>query len=167
VVDPSPRRRELALDLGADFAVDPVDAAAAIDEASEGRGVDIAIEASGAPAALQQAIRTTGMEGTVVVVGFYGGKPVPLVLSPEFHLDRQRLVSSMTRALNPVLRSRWDLSRRMRVSLRLLPELYRPDFVSHRIPFERAPEAYELADAASDDVVGIVFTYGTSDSSAL
>jgi threonine dehydrogenase-like Zn-dependent dehydrogenase len=159
VVDPSPRRRELALDLGADFAVDPSDAPAAIEEASQGRGVDVAIEASGAPDALQQAIRSTGMEGTVLVVAYYGSKPVPLVLSPEFHLDRQRMVSSMTRAINPELRSRWDLSRRMHTSFRLLPELYHPELISHRIPFERAPEAYQLADDATDDVVGIVLDY--------
>ena len=160
VVDPSPRRRQLALDFGADFAVDPAEAGAAIAEASQGRGVDIAIEASGAPPALQQAIRSSGMEGTVLVVGFYGSKPVPLVLSPEFHLDRLRLVSSMTRAINPSLRSRWNLSRRMHTALRLLPELYHPELVSHRIPFERAPDAYDLADRAPDDVVGIVLTYG-------
>jgi len=36
------------------------------------------------------------------------------------------------------------------------------ELITHRIPFERAPEAYELLDSAPDDAVQVIL--GTSES---
>ena len=159
VVEPNPLRRQLSLDLGADAAVPPEDGVEAVMTASKGRGADVSIEASGSPHALQQAIRSTGMEGTTLVPAWYGDRAVPLVLSPEFHLGRQRIVSSMTRAINPELRSRWDLARRLEVAWELLPRFYTPKMVSHRVDLEEAPLAYKTAAENPEAVLGVVITY--------
>jgi hypothetical protein len=105
------------------------------------------------------------MDGTVLVPAWYGDRTVPLVLSPEFHLGRQRIVSSMTRALNPELRSRWDLSRRLEVAWELLPRFYSPKMVSHRVSLEDSPSAYRMADENPGAVLGIVIEYPTSNRS--
>jgi len=33
------------------------------------------------------------------------------------------------------------------------------ELITHRIPFERAPEAYELLDSAPDDAVQVILEY--------
>jgi 2-desacetyl-2-hydroxyethyl bacteriochlorophyllide A dehydrogenase len=159
VVDPLPMRRRLALALGADAAVEPGQVETAVREASGGRGADIAFEASGAPGALQQAIRVTGREGTVVVASFYGDRPVELVLTPEFHVGRQRIVSTMVAGLNPALRSRWDFRRRTATALELLPRLHTAEMITHRVPFEQAAEAFRRLDERPDEVLAMALTY--------
>src|SRR5690606_23791620 len=54
-VDPVPSRREFASRFGADRAVAPEDAQAAVDEATAGLGADVCVEAVGIPATFEQA----------------------------------------------------------------------------------------------------------------
>jgi 2-desacetyl-2-hydroxyethyl bacteriochlorophyllide A dehydrogenase len=154
VVDPLPLRRELALAYGADAAVAPGEAAAAVDALSEGRGADVTFEASGAAAALQATFRLTAEYGTIAVLSYFGHAPVPLVLAPEFHWKRQRIVSS-----NAGVQPRWDPARRTQVALGLLAELDVASLVSRRIPFADAPAAYRLVDEAPAEVLGVVLDY--------
>jgi 2-desacetyl-2-hydroxyethyl bacteriochlorophyllide A dehydrogenase len=160
VVDPLPMRRRLALALGVDAAVEPGDVEAAVRAASDGRGADVVFEASGAPGALQQAIRVTGREGTVVVASFYGDRRVELVLTPEFHVGRQRIVSTMVSGLNPALRSRWDFRRRTATAIELLPHLHTAEMITDRVPFERAAEAFRRLDEHPAEVLAMALTYG-------
>jgi threonine dehydrogenase-like Zn-dependent dehydrogenase len=159
VVDPIARRRERAIAWGADLAVDPADAVQSVMTATEGRGADIAIEASGAPPALQSAIECTGQEGTIAAVSFFGAKTVPLILAPEFHYRRQRIVSSQVSSLGSGLQPRWTFQRRMQTCFRLLadPRLYAP--VSHHIPLDQAAEAYRLLDEERATVDSVLLTY--------
>ena len=101
-MDPIKARRDLALALGADAALDPlagdvgqrhprIDTPRRADTASRPRrfrtswaatpdrptqwghrGVDVAVEVSGNPAALHEAIRATRFGGTICVISFYG-----------------------------------------------------------------------------------------------
>ena len=158
-VDPLPRRRALALAVGADRAVAPDEAAAAVKAASRDRGADIVFEASGAPPALQQAIRAAGREATVAVISLYGDRPVELVLTPEFHMGRQRIVSSQVSGLNPALRPRWDHARRTATAVELLPTLRTAEMITHRIPFADAPEAFRLLDTRPGEVLAVALTY--------
>jgi 2-desacetyl-2-hydroxyethyl bacteriochlorophyllide A dehydrogenase len=160
LVDPLASRRERAAWIGADAVVHPDDAPAAIEEYTEGRGVDIYIEASGAPRALQSAIEGTGKEGTIAVVAYYGGnKPVPLLLAPEFHIRRQKIVSSQNATIGSGLQPRWDTERRMGVVMEQLADLDTAHLISHRFPFSRAPEAYRLLDEHHDDAFGVILDY--------
>jgi 2-desacetyl-2-hydroxyethyl bacteriochlorophyllide A dehydrogenase len=159
VVDPIPARRSLALRFGADLAVSPLEAVDAVNDMSEGRGADIVFEASGATSALQTAIQSAAFEGTVVVVSWYGVKPVQLVLSPEFHMRRLRMVSSQVNVIGSGLQPRWDVQRRMNVVFDLLPSLHPKELITHRIPFDNAPEAYRLIDEEPESVLAVVLNY--------
>jgi 2-desacetyl-2-hydroxyethyl bacteriochlorophyllide A dehydrogenase len=159
VVDAIAGRRENALAWGADAAVAPEDAAAVIHELTRGRGADMSIEASGAPAALQAAIATTGQEGTIAVVSFFGGKTVPLVLSPEFHYRRQRVISSQVSTIGSGLQPRWTMERRMETVFELLGQSWLQTVVSQRVPFTQAPDAYRLLDERPDEAMGVLLSY--------
>jgi len=159
VVDPIAGRRGAALKWGADAAVAPDDAPAAIANLSENRGADICIEATGSPSALQAAIKAAGQEGTVVVLSFFGTRKVPLILSPEFHYGRLRLISSQVSLLGSGLQPRWTRERRNSAAFDLLRSDWLVTPVSHEMPFSRAPEAYKILDGSPQDAMGIVLKY--------
>jgi len=160
-VDPLPRRRQLSVMLGADASLDPAeDVAAAVRERSGGRGADLIIEASGQPAALQAALGVAALEGRVLVVSWYGTKPVQLDLGGAFHRRRLRLISSQVGHVPGSISPRWDVARRRRVAAELLPSLALEPLISHRFPFDRAAEAYALVDQHPEEVVQVVLTYG-------
>jgi 2-desacetyl-2-hydroxyethyl bacteriochlorophyllide A dehydrogenase len=152
VVEPIARRRALALDLGADLAV-----ASASDV--ESGSVDMAIEISGSPDALAHAIESVAFAGTIVVSSWYGTKPVQLPLGGAFHRRRLRLVSSQVSTIDPALQPRWTHQRRLELARDLLPRLELQALISHRVPFDQAPAAYQLVDEHPEQVVQVVFTY--------
>ena len=159
VVDRHALRRELALEFGADSAVTPEEAIDAIMEASQGRGADIAFEASGAPEALQACIDTTATEGTIAVPAWYGTKQLNLSLGPQFHLGRQRIVSTQVGMIGSGLQPRWTLGRRMTTVGELLPTLNPGPMITARMPFDEAPAAYRLIDERPEQVLSMVFAY--------
>ncbi len=158
-VEPIAIRRELAIRCGADEAVAPDDALARIATRTNGRGADVVIEASGNASALQLAIDAAAFQASVVVCSWYGTKPVSLDLGSRFHRARLRLVSSQVSELDPALAPRWDRRRRREVSLSLLGELLLGPLITHRIPFARASEAYELVDQRPEETVQVILTY--------
>jgi 2-desacetyl-2-hydroxyethyl bacteriochlorophyllide A dehydrogenase len=159
VVDPLKERRRVALASGADGAFEPKSSKERVTEITGGRGVDVAVETSGSGAALQSAIDAVATEGTVVVASWYGTKPVTLALGGHFHRERVRLRSSQVGRMNPELAPRWDRARRMDTVLGLLGRLKLRELISHRIPFEEAPEAYMLLDERPEEALQVVFTY--------
>jgi threonine dehydrogenase-like Zn-dependent dehydrogenase len=159
VVDPIAVRRKSALEWGADAAVAPEDGPAVIAELSGGRGADITVEATGAPSALQAAIVATGQEGTVAVLSFFGTRKVPLLLSPEFHYRRLRMISTQVSSLGSGLQPRWSPERRNAVAFDLLRSSWLVTPISHELPFSRAAEAYEILDKTPQDAMGIVLKY--------
>ncbi|HLI16492.1 MAG TPA: zinc-binding alcohol dehydrogenase [Acidimicrobiales bacterium] len=161
VVDPIAQRREAALRWGADAAVTPEEAPETIARLSGGRGADVCIEASGAPPALQDAIRAAGQEATIAEVSFFGARDVHLRLSPEFHYRRQRIVSSQVSSVGSGLQPRWDFARRNAAAFGILEQEWLETPVSHRIPFDRAPEAYRIIDERPNEATGILLVYGT------
>jgi L-idonate 5-dehydrogenase len=87
-------RREQALRLGADAALDPADAGLAA-QARElaPEGFDVVVEAAGAPASLRQAFGLVRAGGTIVQVGTLGTADVPLPAN-ELMNRELRLVGS-------------------------------------------------------------------------
>jgi 2-desacetyl-2-hydroxyethyl bacteriochlorophyllide A dehydrogenase len=160
-VDPVAARRELALALGADEALEPGGAGEAIKRAA-GRGVDTALETSGATAGLHDAIAACGLGGTVVAVGFYQGGAPELRLGEEWHHNRLDMVSSMG-AWGAPHRAypAWERPRVMRTVVDLLASgAVRVDGLPVRhFPFERAAEAYGWLDEHPNDAVKVALTY--------
>ncbi len=159
VVDPIESRRQRARLFGADAAVGPDAAAEAVDQLSGGRGADAAIEASGSPAALQCAIEVTGQAGTIVAVSYFGTRVVPLVLAPQFHFRRQRIVSSQTNPFGGDFGPRWDWPRVQGAAFDLLRSDWLQTPVTHRVPFLDAARGYQLLDQRPDEAMSVVFEY--------
>jgi 2-desacetyl-2-hydroxyethyl bacteriochlorophyllide A dehydrogenase len=159
VVDPLEERRIAALAAGADGAFEPGEANERVTGITGGRGADVTVETSGSGAALQSAIDAVATEGTVIVASWYGTRPVTLALGGHFHRGRVRLRSSQVGRLNPELAPRWDRARRMDTVLGLLGQLKLRELISHRIPFDEAPEAYLLLDERPGEALQMIFTY--------
>lgn len=160
-VEPSAARRELALKTGADAALTPDGGLRErVLAATDGRGADVAVEASGSGAALEEAVGCVAAEGTVVAASWYGTKPVGLSLGGHFHRGRVTVRSSQVGGMAPGLSARWDRARRTRKVLDLLsdPALPLERLISHRVPFDEAPEAYGMLDAG--EAAQVVFDYG-------
>jgi NADPH:quinone reductase-like Zn-dependent oxidoreductase len=159
VVDPLPQRRKMALDNGADLAVRPEEAIETVLEATGGRGADVAIEVSSSPQALQTAIEATGQEGVILTVSYYGSRQVTLILAPEFHFRRHRIVSSQVSSLGSGLQPRWDFRRRFDTVLSHLPRLNTEAMISNRFALADAPDAYRLIDSDPGSTYGVIVDY--------
>jgi 2-desacetyl-2-hydroxyethyl bacteriochlorophyllide A dehydrogenase len=160
VVDPLKKRRDLGRNVGVDEAFDPgEDLPEHVLDKTAGRGADVAVEVSGSGAALQAAIEAVAVEGTVVAASWYGAKPVTLSLGGHFHRGRVRLRSSQVGRVRPDLGPRWDPARRTETVLGLLSRLRLKELISHRFPFEEAPEAYRLVDERPGEAVQVILTH--------
>jgi threonine dehydrogenase-like Zn-dependent dehydrogenase len=122
VVDPLPLRREVALECGADLALDPsqCDAGLEIKEATARRGADVVIEYSGHYLALQAALRGVAYGGTVVAGAFPGAYPAGLDFGAEAHMNRPKIVFSRACSEPNPDYPNWDESRLFAVAWRLL-----------------------------------------------
>ena len=159
-VDPLADRRERALALGADEAVPPDSVADAVDADGDGReGADLVYELSGRPEALDDAVGVTGFDSRVVVGSWYGTKRATLDLGGTFHRDRVSIESSQVSTLAPDSRGRWTKTRRMGTALDRLRALEVGSLITHRIPFDDAPDAYRLLDERPDDALQVLLTY--------
>lgn len=159
LVDPLESRRAAATSVAADAVVGPADARTTVEELSSGRGADVFIEASGATQALQTAVDATGVEGTILVLSYYGNREATLRLSPEFHLRRQKIVSSMVGLVGSGLQPRWDKRRRMQTAMRLLRDIDVERMITHEFPFADAPDAYRLIDERPSETLGVLLNY--------
>lgn len=157
LIDPLPFRREKAAWIGADAVVGPEDAAEAIRSLSDGRGADLFIELSGAPPALQTAINHTAVLGTIAVAAWYGTRPVHLSLSPEFHLHSLKITSIHAANLDEA--SRWPQHRKDATSLHFLNGIDVEPLITHRMPFDEAPEAYRQLDQNPGETLGLLLEY--------
>jgi threonine dehydrogenase-like Zn-dependent dehydrogenase len=155
-------RRSFSLALGARICLDPSQP-----EAQERLlatlpdRADLSYELSGAPDALNQAIAITGYNGRVVIGSWYGGKRADLDLGGHFHRSRIRLISSQVSTIAPDLRGRWTKARRFNLAWEMIKKIQPSRFITHRLPVERASEAYQLIDQKPEESVQVVFTYQT------
>ena len=96
VIDPIERRRAVALECGADAALDPegCDVGLELKKMTGKRGVDVAIETSGFYPALQQAIRGVAYAGNVAAVGWYKECSGGLHFGLEAHFNQPNLIFS-------------------------------------------------------------------------
>ncbi|MDA0170167.1 zinc-binding dehydrogenase [Solirubrobacter taibaiensis] len=165
-IDPVQSRRELALALGADEAIDPraaPDGPGAALKRSVSRGVDVAVETSGATAGLQAAVSAPGLGGRVVTVGFYQGGAPELALGEEWHHNRLDMVSSMG-AWGAPHRAypAWDRVRVLESVVDLLATgaVRTDELPVRRFPFADAVDAYGWLDENPNEAVKVAFTYG-------
>ncbi|MGW0792957.1 zinc-dependent alcohol dehydrogenase [Streptomyces sp. NPDC002911] len=98
VVEPRPRRRDLALALGADVAVEPGPAASdAVLEASGGLGADLVYDCAGNEAALSAAVELCRPGATIMMLGVASGS---VTVSPLAWLSKELTVQTSLAHLN-------------------------------------------------------------------
>ncbi|WP_144709870.1 zinc-binding alcohol dehydrogenase [Curtobacterium pusillum] len=158
-VDGIASRREHALAMGAAHALEPgAELALRVRELTDGAGADVAIELSGNYHALHDAIRTVGVDGTVVASGFYQGAAQPVRLGEEFHHNRVQVLASQIGAAPARLRARWDVPRLQRAVVDAMAKgrLDPRPLVSHRYPLAKAATAYAMLDTDPSAALQVV-----------
>src|SRR5215207_926340 len=80
VAEPSATRRDQALALGADLAVDPAELLDVLAVQSDGRGADVVVEATGRPEVMAQALEIAAFKGRIGYIGIDVGREAPAKL---------------------------------------------------------------------------------------
>jgi 2-desacetyl-2-hydroxyethyl bacteriochlorophyllide A dehydrogenase len=135
-VDSVPERLEMARAFGGEpVHLTEEDPRAAVKAATEGRGADACIEAVGSEQALDLAIRLTRKAGTVAIVGVHGQRC-------QVHMGLLWNKGTTLRAGVANVIGHVDEVLELIVSGALDPS----PIVTHHLPLESAPEAYEAYD---------------------
>jgi alcohol dehydrogenase len=134
VIDLDDNRLEFAKRFGATATVDANDDGVAnkVRELTEGRGVDTAIEAVGVPATFELCEELVAPGGTIANVGVHGRKA-------DLHLETlwAANISITTRLVDTV-------STPMLLKLVAANKIDPRPLITHRFPFERCEEAYDV-----------------------
>ena len=145
-VETSAERRALALQFGADKAVDFSDCEKNLKELTRGEGVDLALDTTGAAPARLAAVRAAKTWGTVCFVG--EGGDVTLDVSRDMLRKQLTLIGSWTfSAMGQAECARFVVDNRIDLE----------KIFSHRWKLEQAEEAYRVFDAQSSGKGVIVF----------
>lgn len=163
VVDPIEKRRQVALENGADVALDSMDGDVGlkIKELTDRRGADVIIETSASYAALQQAIRGVAYNGNIAVVGWYKECHGFLNLGREAHFNQPNIL--LSRACSEPNRDypRWDFARLCASAWEMLAggKLKCENIVDPVVPFEEAAEMYMHIEQNPNESVKLGVTY--------
>lgn len=146
-IDPIQKRRDAAVEAGADAAFDPLreDVGLELKRATNRVGVDAAIETSGSEQALQQALRGLGYGGTIAFVGWARAFSGTLNLGREAHFNNANLVFSRASSEPSRDHPRWDRRRIAASCWSMLAsgEIDCERIVDPVVSFTEAPRAYE------------------------
>jgi L-iditol 2-dehydrogenase len=142
-VEPVAHRREMAIHIGADAALDSEaeDAADRILADTAGRGVDCAIDCAAQGETINQAIRASRNAGRVVLTGIHSAAMVPLEVSP---MRRKELAIFNVRRSN----------HQSEAALAMLRERARwfSPLLTHTRPLDRIAEAFSIVERRADGV---------------
>ncbi len=136
VSDPSPSRRSVAAELGADVTVDPTgdDLTAVVADLTGGRGANVAVVCIGRPALVNDALNLVGKRGRVSVFAGLAGKGWAEVEANLIHYKEITVVGAANsgradyeRAVALISSGRVDTAR----------------MVTHRYPLDKTAEAIE------------------------
>lgn len=146
VCDPIEKRRQVALENGADYAIDSANADVGLEikKLTDKRGADVIIETSGNYNALQQAIRGVAYNGNVAVVGWYKECHGGLNLGREAHFNQPNILIS--RACSEPNREypRWSFDRICKECWEMLAKglIKCENIVDPVVSMEEAADAY-------------------------
>jgi threonine dehydrogenase-like Zn-dependent dehydrogenase len=155
-------RRKASVELGATQSLDPALSTfrrSVAQITNGGGGCDLVIELSGDPMALNEAIALTRFSGRVVVGSWYGEKTAAIELGGKYHRSRIKLVASQVSSISPELSGRWDKARRFEVVWNALRRCRPSKWITQRMPFDQAAQAYELLETSPEKTLQMIFTY--------
>lgn len=164
VCDPIQKRREAALENGADLALDSsaVDVGLEIKKATDNRGADVIIETSANYHALQHAIRGIAYNGNIAVVGWYHECAGGFNLGREAHFNQPNIL--LSRACSEPNRDypRWDFDRICAVCWDMLRKglIKCENIVDPVVALEEAADAYMAIEQnpSSSVKLGVTFS---------
>ncbi len=175
--DPDGRRRKLALELGAEVAVEPAALPSAVEVMTGERGVDRVVVAASTDS--DEPVRTAAgvarSRGTVVVVGAVGmdlprgpfyEKELDFRLSRSYGPGRYDVEYEGKGRDYPFEYVRWTEGRNMEAFLELVAagSVNLEPLTTHRHDIEDAAAAYERLMTAPEECLGLVLTYPSSQS---
>ena len=147
--------RDLALQVGATYALDPgeIDVVQTVKDLTGGRGVDVGVEAAGTQATLDLAANLTRMEGKLEVFGFHVGEP-RLVPWGFWNWMAFQVINGHVRSSNIYVEG-------MRIGLGLLEsgKLNMEGLVTHRFPLEDINRGFEVSAAKQEGFVKGIITF--------
>ncbi len=170
-IEPRGRRRELAVELGAEEAIEPSQAPGAVDAWTGGVGADVVLVTASSNAAglVDESVQLLRRKGRLVAVG-----DVPLHFDRAPLYEREADVQISTSygpgrydplyeegGLDyPLAYVRWTENRNMDEFLRLVAggAVRLEPLVDRTVPFEEAPDVYEAL-IGDDPPLGAVLTY--------
>ena len=148
--EPLAWRRDLASSLGI-TAIAP--------EELSGEKVPLVIEASGNTEAPARALDMLAHEGRLLIVSWFGSKPVPLPLGGAFHRRRLTISSTQVSTIPARLSATWTVTRRRAEAAALLPELPLDELCTHVFPFVNAGDAFRAVDGNAPGLMHAVLDY--------
>jgi threonine dehydrogenase-like Zn-dependent dehydrogenase len=141
-VDPIESRRKLALKMGANFVLNPIelDVGYHIRKNFYEEGLDVTIDFSGQSKALNDCIRSTGYGGTVIAGALYKPATSDLKLGMEFHWNRIKLISSRVSNEPDLDYPRWSWKRNKESVIDLMEKklLSTEEIITPIVPFNDA-----------------------------
>ncbi|OAN55109.1 bi-domain-containing oxidoreductase [Magnetospirillum moscoviense] len=172
-IDPDPRRRAVAAELGAAFVLDPADdVAGAIARRTDGFGADAAIICAASPsdAIVAQAAQSCRKKGRVVLVGDVGlkldradfyAKELDFLISCSYGPGRYDPVFEQGGRDYPLPYVRWTETRNMEAYLALLADgaVRLAPLAPVSFPIEQAPVAYGALTDGADRPLLVLLTY--------
>jgi len=154
------KRLDVALEHGADIAVNPVDRdpVQAVEEASSGRMADIVYDVTGNQEFIPQALRLLKPRGKLVILGSPRG-PVEVDFHNEVHSKGLRIIGAHNSMHAPVETpyNQWTLARDLDLFFSFIRKgrLDVEGLTSHILPWREAPKAYEMLHRNREDTVCI------------
>ena len=146
VSDPIEKRRKVALENGADIALDPTkdDIGLILRDKTDNIGCDIVIETSGSYKAVEQGIRALAYGGSLACVGWLKECHIPINLGYEGHHNQTKIIFSRACSEPNNDYPRWSFSRICREAWAMLNKgLFRCDnIIDPVVPFEESDKAY-------------------------
>ncbi|MFC2018236.1 zinc-binding dehydrogenase, partial [Chloroflexota bacterium] len=143
ISEPSAKRLEIALKLGADVTVDPmtVDPVAVVKDLTSGKMADVVIECSGVPRVFYQGVEMLKRSGKMMQVANYGEG---LNLSPEVLEMMMKKNLSVQVTGGAVWSKAFELVSSGKINTK--------DLISHRFKLEDVKEAFEMQLNAAESV---------------
>ena len=150
MTEPQAHRRQFARDFVADAVLDPqtVDVVAEVMRRTGGRGVDVAFECAGAPETPQQAAAMARRGGKLVLCGIPADDTLTLNAST---VRRRGLTIKLVRRMKHTYPRAIHLVECGMVDVNPL--------VTHRLPLDRVPDAFELVAGYQDGVLRAVIEF--------
>lgn len=152
-------RREAAAALGVQSA-DPR-------ETPPARGTeDVTLELTGTADGFRMALSACSFSGRLVVGSWYGRKAraQPLdAFDTAFHRSRVRIVSSQVSTIDPAISGRWTKERRLATAWEAIRLLRPARWITHRVPFSHAEEAYRLIACAPERTIQVILAHGSEE----